>query len=152
MSKYHSNKTPPFFPLLVLFALAIGFVVFIVSSITEFLSDNMWVLVAFLFFAITILIVVIVAKITQYRYIELITRQSPAIQALENLNSQYKFEHIPNSDMSNNYDNDNFSMIFPLSIISHTNLFISKNRFATISMPLVKTTSFILHTAKRWKL
>lgn len=112
-----------FYAQLLFFVLMISFAILTISSVVKFLLDNMWIFVVLISLAILILLVVIFVKIIkniQSRYIKISTEQNPAIRALKDLNLQYKFEHIPDMDLSKNYDNENFyNEIDPIDYLTY---------------------------------
>lgn len=87
----------------------------------------MWILVLLSISAIAVLIVIIAIKLTQARYTKLARHQSPAIQALDQLNSKYSFEQITPCDLYQAYDNINFyDDISPIDYLTYQLVYMQK--------------------------
>ena len=127
MSKHRSTKTNLFTALILPIAFVVLFTIYLQLSLFQILSDSKWILVALIFLGTTALIVTIIAKIIRSGYIKLITHQSPTLQSLENINSQYKFEQIHISYLSQDYDNEFFyNNISPVDYLTYQLVYMKK--------------------------
>ena len=96
-----------------LFALPFGAIVLygiisVIGMISDFLSDNTWFLVVAIISISTVLGLLIFKKLLDKSYTRFILNHSTALKDLFAINDRYTFADIPDFDMDQSYDNENF--------------------------------------------
>ena len=113
----HSRGVKPI-ALVLIFGIAFSFM--IVNSVFAFLSENSWLVLIAISIPGIILIGYAIYKHIHKKYENFVLEHSVALKKLLAINSQYAFVKVPNMDMENSYDNDNFyADISPLDYLTY---------------------------------
>ncbi len=96
------------------------FAVAIIKAAFTFLKNNIWILILAIAVAVVALAIYVVYKIINIKYERFVSDHSIAIKRLLDLNCRCSFEEIPDFDMENSYDNENFyTDISPLDYLTY---------------------------------
>lgn len=93
---------------IVVFLFLISIVIAVAKAILNFLVANLWILIVAAVIAILWLLGYIFYKKINEKCKNFVLNHSVAIKRLSQINDRYRFETVPNLDMRNSYDNENF--------------------------------------------
>ena len=101
-------------------------IISIFGMISEFLSDNPWFLIVAIISTAAILGLLIFKRLLDKSYTRFILNHSTALKELVAINDHYTFADIPDFDMDQSYDNENFyNDIEPIDYLTYQLNYIS---------------------------
>lgn len=114
--------------------LTIVFVIYVINSLCQFISENIWIVILVASVAILAIALQITFKIIDRKYERFVKEHSLAVKRIVELNGKYNFEFVSDMNMENSYDNENFyDDISPLDYLTYQLVYKRKEALQAIA-------------------